>query len=343
MADIQTRLAAIGFSLGNEINESTFGEATEAAIRSFQDSRGIPADGIIGHDTWDHLVRASYVLGDRLLYLRIPFTVGDDVATLQSLLHRLGFYTGPLDGVYGSLTDVATREFQTSTGVHSDGIVGPETINALQKLKHALSGVNTVELPEREDMKKGIYNLAGLKIAIDSGHGASGDPGAIGRQGLREADAAKDIADRLMDLVDLAEGSPCRVRQAGLSSRTFQANADKADMFVSIHLNAFHQEDVDGTTSFYFPSSSTGCILAGAIQARIVEAIGSRDMGIRGQRFFVLRRTRMPAVLIEPCFITNPLSEQNLMQEAFKQKIAVAIFDGICRAVTVIYQQRAYE
>lgn len=339
--DVQTRLIEIGFSLGKEGVDGRFGPTTAAAVRSFQDARGIPADGIIGKETWDHLVRASYVLGDRLLYLRLPFTIGDDIAILQNLLKRLGFYTGPMDGVYGSLTDAAVREFQYSTGVHSDGIVGPETIKALEKLRHALVGVETIDFPDREDMKRSIYNLAGLKIAIDSGHGYPPDPGAVGPTGLMESEVAADIAQRLADLVNLAEGQSFRLGPGTLSERAEIANTQDAGLFVSIHLNGSLDPGVQGTVTLYFPTSMLGRVYAERVQARLVQAIGTVDMGAKSKNLYLLRGTKMPAILVEPCFITNKETEAMLREDAYMQKIAVAIFDGICQASSMIKQQGA--
>ena len=86
--DIQGRLIALGYDTAPDPMGS-FGHATVVAVQGFQAGRGLPADGIVGPDTWRALVRAGYSLGDRMLYHRIPMMRGDDVAELQRQLNAL--------------------------------------------------------------------------------------------------------------------------------------------------------------------------------------------------------------------------------------------------------------
>ncbi|MBC7293056.1 MAG: peptidoglycan-binding protein, partial [Thermoleophilia bacterium] len=65
VVDIQTRLAALGYSLGREGADGVFGPQTEAAIREFQQRRLLLCDGIVGENTWTELVEAGYKPGDR--------------------------------------------------------------------------------------------------------------------------------------------------------------------------------------------------------------------------------------------------------------------------------------
>ena len=77
--DVQQRLCALGFELGDEGVDGFFGRRTQAALRAFQQRRGLLVDGVVGANTWRELVEAGYELGDRLLYLRVPPFRGDDV------------------------------------------------------------------------------------------------------------------------------------------------------------------------------------------------------------------------------------------------------------------------
>jgi len=116
--------------------DGVFGEATRDAVRSFQMEQGLKADGIVREDTWAVLVDATFQLGDRLLYLRYPYFHGADVHTLQGALNVLGFACGGPDGIFGAFTEGAVGEFQANTGLPVDGIVGPDTVRALNRLRH---------------------------------------------------------------------------------------------------------------------------------------------------------------------------------------------------------------
>ena len=77
--DIQDRLHDLGFSTAPD-PAGVFDEGTVAAVTAFQESRRLPADGLVGRETWRTIVDAGYELGDRLLYHRMPMLHGDDVA-----------------------------------------------------------------------------------------------------------------------------------------------------------------------------------------------------------------------------------------------------------------------
>jgi len=110
--------------------------ATLDAVRSFQREHHLAEDGVVGQETWSALVDATFMLGDRLLYLRFPYLHGADVETLQTALNVLGFACGDPDGIFGAFTERAVREFQTNTGSPADGIVGPDTVRAVVRLRH---------------------------------------------------------------------------------------------------------------------------------------------------------------------------------------------------------------
>jgi L,D-transpeptidase ErfK/SrfK len=80
------------------------------------------------------------IIGDvftgRLLYLGVE--PGSDIAAVQQILYDLGYYTGPIDGIYGTQTRDAVIAFQRDYGLAQDGVVGPETYNALQMLSDTL-------------------------------------------------------------------------------------------------------------------------------------------------------------------------------------------------------------
>src|SRR4030042_5808634 len=133
--DIQTRLAALGYFLGDEGADGFFGPHTEGAIRAFQQRRLLLARGVVEDNTWAELVEAGYQPGDRLLYLRVPYMRGDDVLYLQRRLDELGFDCGPVDGIFSPPLEVAVTEFQRNAGLNVDGIVGGTTLDRLRLLQ----------------------------------------------------------------------------------------------------------------------------------------------------------------------------------------------------------------
>ena len=85
--------------------EDIFDAETDHAVRAFQQERGLIVDGIVGPATYRALREASYKLGTRVLAFRFSAPmVGDDVATLQSRLQNLGYYTSLVDGVFGAVS-----------------------------------------------------------------------------------------------------------------------------------------------------------------------------------------------------------------------------------------------
>lgn len=138
--DIQKRLLWLGFDLGPTGIDGVFLGATLAAVRRFQREHDLSEDGVVGDETWAALVDATFRLGDRLLYLRYPYLHGADVRALQGALNVLGFACGPPDGIFGTFTERAVGEFQSNVGLPSDGIAGPETVRAIERLHHVWEG-----------------------------------------------------------------------------------------------------------------------------------------------------------------------------------------------------------
>lgn len=134
--DIQKRLLMLGYDLGPTGVDGVFLGATLAAVRSFQQTRGLAEDGTVGDETWAALVDSTFRLGDRLLYLRLPYLHGADVRVLQGALNVLGFACGQPDGIFGTYTERAVGEFQANVNLPADGIAGPETIRAIERLQH---------------------------------------------------------------------------------------------------------------------------------------------------------------------------------------------------------------
>lgn len=331
--DVQTRLRALGFSIdAREVQDHEFGPSTEATIRAFQQERGLLVDGLLGPGTWHELVEAGYALGDRVLYHRRPFFRGDDVRALQRRLNHLGFDPGREDGIFGEQTGQAVRDFQLNVGLRPDGIVGASTTTALDRFLSApTQGPGRVTVRETEGMSA-PGSLRGRRVAIDPGHGPD-EPGAEGPTGLREGDAAFVLAERLAADLAWRGADPVLVRERDetpdAAARAARANRAEADVLIGIHINSHEDPSAEGSSSYYFgrlgASSVGGQTLAELVQDELTTATGLRDGRAHPKAFTILRETRMPAVIVEPCFITNPKEERLLSEGRFQRDVARAI------------------
>ena len=137
-------------------------------MSAFQQARGLPADGVCDRVTWMALVEASWELGDRTLYLRVPNLRGDDVAELQRQLGRLGFDPGRVDGIFGPNTAAALAEFQRNVELTpADGICGADTVQALRRLSgRAVAGPAVHMVREYERLSHGERTLLGRRVVV---------------------------------------------------------------------------------------------------------------------------------------------------------------------------------
>lgn len=143
--DVQQRLAIINL-LEEARVDGVFGEETAAAVRAFRQSANLPEGDEVDDSAWKALVDASYNLGDRTLYLRMPYFHGHDVLQLQQALGALGFLSGNHDGIFGASTESGVRKFQRNMGLPSDGIVGAYTFAAIHNLHHSWEGKKSSSL-----------------------------------------------------------------------------------------------------------------------------------------------------------------------------------------------------
>ena len=177
--------------------------------------------------------------------------------------------------------------------------------------------------------------LKGKTIVVDPGHGGS-DPGATGVTGLKEKVINLAVAKNLVTLLEEA-GAKVIVTRSGDHSISNQgrvdlANKAKADVYVSIHANAFTNPESNGTETHYCPENDNGDasrFLAGQLQREVVSALGLRDRGVKANSFYVLTKADMPAALVELGFLTNPDEEELLKKELTHSKAAEALYKGL--------------
>ena len=168
-------------------------------------------------------------------------------------------------------------------------------------------------------------------IMIDPGHGGR-DPGAVGRNGLQEKEINTFIARRLQRTLEQRGYRTAMTRtqdvEVDLQPRVDIAERANATIFVSIHANAISlsRPEVNGLETYYF---STGRNLARAIHSSVLRSTDMRDRGVRQARFYVLRNTSMPAVLVETGFVTGREDAARFQSMAAREQIADAIAQGI--------------
>jgi N-acetylmuramoyl-L-alanine amidase len=208
---------------------------------------------------------------------------------------------------------------------------------------------------------------------VDPGHGGD-DGGARGPKGLKEKAAALEIGKAVAARLEASGFEAAFTREDDtfipLWDRAKAANAQGADLFISLHLNAAKAKAAKGSEVFFLslgkgddeevtavenagagvapgsPDSVVASILddlaqkaflqdserlAVAIQGQLNRLAGIKERGVKQAPFVVLRGAAMPAVLVEVAFISNPKEEEKLKDAAFRTKVADAITQGVRR------------
>ena len=195
-----------------------------------------------------------------------------------------------------------------------------------------------------------------FRVQLDAGHGGE-DSGCISPHGgLYEKDLVLDIALRAGEFLAARGIEVVYTRTndtfVSLAGRSGIAAKHKADAFVAVHANFAENQTARGIETFTLPFAnmpSTGSessvspiarignandlantILGHEIQRRMPGRLGEADRGLRHARFQVLRDTPCPAVLVEIGFLSNPTDSRNLSSNWYRDKIALAIADGVC-------------
>ena len=227
---------------------------------------------------------------------------------------------------------------------------------------------STIRVPSRQVTEAfSSIPAAPWIIAIDAGHGGH-DPGAS-YHGLREKHLNLDIARRLSEELQARGVTTVMTRSQDvfvpLSRRPAIAAAQKADLFVSIHVNANRNHSVSGI-EVYYPRVSTvstdnlppyvkssevdglhpwirqilwdttlsrfrrhSARMGSAVCRAMAEQLGAKCNGVKGARFVVLREATMPAVLVECGYVSNRAEASRLNSTTYRQAIAEAIAGGV--------------
>lgn len=269
-----------------------------------------------------------------------------DVFSLEggSVPYRVVMDFGNLSGSAGS----ASSAGGTSSG--GSNIDFERGVNPSGEMETAAesddaSSAGAASVPARpRSQSSAAPGIDGKRIVLDPGHGGS-DTGAIGPTGVTEKSIALRIAKRLKVLLE-AEGaeviltrtedtevSPKKAQATDveeLQARCDIANQNSADIFLSIHLDAFSGPEAHGTTGYYYEMGSADSRrLADCIKRGVLRRLGTFDRGTKPCAFYVCRHTDMPATLLETAFVSNPREEQMMNSEEGVENAAQGIAAGI--------------
>lgn len=244
---------------------------------AFQDAHGLGVTGECDEIMWSALIEASWSLGERILYVRSPNIRGDDVADLQSILNRLGFDCGRVDGIFGQLARRAVAEFQSNTGREPNGICTPDLVAQLRTLAtQSGSGPGVAVVRETVELADSDHR-DDARIVI----GHFGPVAHIAHAVARRC----SLTHRLTSTVD-----------SDALTQAQAANSYSADVYIGFEPSA----DAGCTIHYYeVPTfvSVGGRNLALRIAAALADRIPEVSVHTHGVRLPVLRETRMPAVL----------------------------------------------
>ncbi len=339
VAEVRARLAHLGLldnQSENAAAQDVFDDEVAIAVRTFQQERGITVDGLVGPETFRRLDEARWQLGDRVLsFAPGHLMVGDDVTELQRRLNQLGFNAGRPDGIFGSGTDLALREFQRGVGVSADGICAQETLRAFERLSRSIIGGDSGALREHASLASLRTGIADKVIVID--------PGESVHPKLTYAICAR-IEGRLAALGTqvLLTRPEIPVVHKTQSAHADFANKMDADIVISLHLDQVESPKPNGISVYYFGSpnggihSPGGRILAGLINEELISRTDRKDCLIHARTWDLLRFTRMPTVRIELGYMSNVGDAKRLTSEAFHDAVA----EGVVAALTTFCSPR---
>ncbi|HPD01126.1 MAG TPA: N-acetylmuramoyl-L-alanine amidase [Acetivibrio sp.] len=181
-------------------------------------------------------------------------------------------------------------------------------------------------------------------VVIDPGHGGE-DLGAYNGN-LLEKDINLDISLMLGEILDELGINVVYTRETDvfidLIPRSDIANELDATLFISVHSNAMEDyPDYKGTETLYCPppqnpryTKMDGKKLAKIVQRELVKALGTADNGIiERPNLSVLRRTKMPAIIAEIAYLSNPSDRAKLADASFRKKAAKALADAVVKAL----------
>lgn len=184
-------------------------------------------------------------------------------------------------------------------------------------------------------------DLLGKVIYIDAGHGGK-DSGAVSNK-IIEKDLNLTIAKELYNALgqrgaivllirdgdyDLSSSNYSRKR-SDLYNRAKMINESKANMFISIHLNSDVNSSYRGIQLFYNSINKENKLIAEAIYSSLENNINNIRDNKEYNDYYMYKNIKVPGILIEYGFISNPYDNYNLRQNSYRERLINLIVDGI--------------
>ncbi|PYL69884.1 MAG: hypothetical protein DMF28_01610 [Verrucomicrobia bacterium] len=167
-------------------------------------------------------------------------------------------------------------------------------------------------------------------VVIDAGHGGH-DRGGIPGQRVAEKEMTLDVAQRLRNLLTASGYRVVMTRDSDvfvpLPTRVAIANSYRNAIFVCIHFNSARRMGAGGIETYFYSRDSLQ--LASAVHYFVAGGAPSSNRGVRRRGYYVLRKTNIPAVLVECGFLTNPTEAAYAQTASYRQKLAEEIAAGV--------------
>jgi N-acetylmuramoyl-L-alanine amidase len=303
--------------------------------------------------------------------------VQDNFDTLHGIKSRRAavFFRPRRNWLWGLLLLTAAAYLAAPSPVVSPGKASSTAVSNNQPAVAFISSASEPDLThlQPQPLNRDVFPLALKRIVIDAGHGGV-QAGAIAESGLKEKDVTLDVVLRLRRLLT---DSPFEVlltrdtdKTLGLETRVEFANANNADLFLSIHVNWMEPRTIRGPETFFVgPTDDPTTMklvrlentdakhtfadlrqaldkiyidarrdesrtLANTIQERLFGSLkrangALENRGVKTAPFAVLLGTQMPAILVEISCLSNSEEAKLLTNGEYREKIALALFDGI--------------
>jgi N-acetylmuramoyl-L-alanine amidase len=190
----------------------------------------------------------------------------------------------------------------------------------------ALGSINRVDASRRGSSDSRPSTV----VVIDAGHGGF-DRGGIPRNLVPEKNMTLDVAMRLRSILQQSGYRVVMTRDSDvfvpLPTRVAIANSYPNAIFICIHFNSATRSGANGIETYFYSHDSLA--LASAIHYNLIGNTPTPNRGVRRRGYYVLRKTRVPAVLVECGFLTNPTEARNTLSTAYRQNLAANIARGI--------------